>query len=123
VKRKRKEKIPSGIYFLHEKTERLPGFVITKTEVLSFFNHGPVAAVVSEVKVTGVNVCEAKRRAPEVPRVVNVRKDVSLEVILTRRSEVDGGGGTLDDIRTNSSECHFALRVKSEGGKLLPKRI
>jgi hypothetical protein len=119
--RKRKEKIPSGIYFFHKKTERLPGFVVFKRQILKFLNYGPVAAVVGEVKVTGVDVSEAKRWAANVPRVVNVRQDVTIERILPSRSQVDRGCGALNNVSANSSECHFSLRVKGE--KLLPKRI
>jgi len=64
--------IPSGIYLLHEKTERLPRFVITKGQILSLFHYRPITAVVGEVKVTGVDVREAERRAADVPGVVSV---------------------------------------------------
>jgi hypothetical protein len=117
------KEIPSGIYFFHEKTKRLPSLVVFKRQIVAFLNHGPITAVVREVKVAGVNVCEAKRWATDVPGIVNIGQDVAAEVVLPGRVQIDGGRGALNNVSANCSECHFALRVKSESEKLLPKRI
>jgi hypothetical protein len=67
-----REKKASALYLLHEKTESLPGLIVFDTKIFGLFNHGPVAAVVGKVKVTGEDVRESKRSATEIPRVIYI---------------------------------------------------
>jgi hypothetical protein len=120
---KRKEEKALAFYLLHEKTERLSGFVVFEAEVLGLFHYRPIAAVVGEVKVAGVDVREAKRRAADIPGVVRVGQDVAAKIVLPGRVQIDRGCGALNNVSTNCSECHFSKKVKSESEKLLPKRI
>jgi hypothetical protein len=108
------KEIPSGIYFFHEKTERLPRLVVFEAELLGLFHYRPVTAVVGKVKVAGVDVRKAKRRAAEVSGIVNIGQDVTAKVVLSSRVQIDSGRGALNNISANCSECHFALKVKSE---------
>lgn len=104
-----KKGILSGIHLLHEELVDLSGLIVAKSHKLLILDHRPVAFVVFEVKVTGIDVRPAEGRASKIPVVIDIREHISLEFIYAGGAQVDGHVGAFDDIGSDSAVCHDLL--------------
>jgi hypothetical protein len=104
-----KGRIPSGIHFLHNEPKSLARLVIAKRQIITFLNHGPVAAVIGEVEVAGVDVREAERGAAEIVRVIYAGNDAP-----SGRKAIDEIYVEILPLEAIAAEIAGAINVREE---------